>query len=186
MAGEPRYFMLSFRYLGSSGPGPGGAGVAFPSRGVRRVAAPTSGATRRFLLFEAGGFRCGLDVRILREVIEDAGIAPAGGGPRPLLGSLPLQGETLPTVDLGGLFEGSGASRRVLVVEAEGRRLGFLVERTLEVADLPEAAFRPLPALATRLLPGTVRAVTWQGERPVFLLDGESLGPLLQTAVEEV
>jgi chemotaxis signal transduction protein len=85
-------------------------------------------------------------------------------------------------VDLGALFEGPGAGRRVLVVEAEGRKLGFLVERTLEVADIPEASFRALPALASRLVPGTVRAVAWQEERPVFLLDAESLGPLLKTA----
>lgn len=160
--------------------------MAFPTKGVRRVETPTRGRTRRFLLFEAGGFRCGLDVRILREVTDDPGIPPAEEGRRPLLGSLPVQGGTLPTVDLAGLFEGSGTGRRVLVVEAEGRKLGLLVERTLEVADLPEAAFRPLPALATRLLPGTVRAVAWQEEQPIFLLDGESLGPLLKTAAEDV
>lgn len=160
--------------------------MAFPTKGVRRVETPTRGRTRRFLLFEAGGFRCGLDVRILREVTDDPGIPPAEEGRRPLLGSLPVQGGTLPTVDLAALFEGSGTGRRVLVVEAEGRKLGFLVERTLEVADLPEAAFRPLPALATRLLPGTVRAVAWQEEQPIFLLDGESLGPLLKTAAEDV
>lgn len=160
--------------------------MAFPTKGVRRVETPTLGRTRRFLLFEAGGFRCGLDVRILREVTDDPGIPPAEEGRRPLLGSLPVQGGTLPTVDLAALFEGSRTGRRVLVVEAEGRKLGFLVERTLEVADLPEAAFRPLPALATRLLPGTVRAVVWQEEQPIFLLDGESLGPLLKTAAEDV
>ncbi len=160
--------------------------MAFPTKGVRGVETPTPGRTRRFLLFEAGGFRCGLDVGILREVTDDPGIPPAEEGRRPLLGSLPVQGGTLPTVDLAALFEGSGTGRRVLVVEAEGRKLGFLVERTLEVADLPEAAFRALPALATRLLPGTVRAVAWQEEQPIFLLDGESLGPLLKTAAEDV
>lgn len=156
--------------------------MPFPSKAVRRVEAPNAGPTRRFLLFEAGGFRCGLDVRVLEEVTDDPGIPPAEHGRRPLLGSLPVQGGTLPTVDLGALFEGPGAGRRVLVVEAEGRKLGFLVERTLGVVDIPEASFRPLPALATRLVPGTVRAVAWQEERPVFLLDAESLGPLLQTA----
>lgn len=133
--------------------------MPFPTKRVRRVEAPAPGRTRRFLLFEAGGFRCGLDVRILREVTEDPGIPPAEGGARPLLGSLPVQGGTLPTVDLAALFEGSGTGRRVLVVEAEGRRLG--------------------------LLPGTVRAVAWQEERPAFLLDGKSLGPLLRTAAED-
>ena len=159
--------------------------MPFPTKRVRRVEAPAPGRTRRFLLFEAGGFRCGLDVRILREVTEDPGIPPAEGGARPLLGSLPVQGGTLPTVDLAALFEGSGTGRRVLVVEAEGRRLGLLVEQTLGFADLPEASFRPLPVQATRLLPGTVRAVAWQEERPVFLLDGKSLGPLLRTAAED-
>lgn len=100
-----------------------------------------------------------------------------------------MQGGTLPTVDLIALFEGpetDRAVRRVLIVEAEGRRLGLLVERTLEMAELPEGSFRTMPALASRLLPGTVQAVAWQEAGPVFLLDGESLGPLLQTAAGDL
>jgi len=159
--------------------------MAFPSRGGRRAEVPMLGRTRRFLLFEAGGFRCGLDVRILREVTDVPGISPAGGEPRALLGSIPVQGETLPTVDLGALFEGPGAGRRVLVAEEGGRKVGLVVERVLDVADLPEATFRPLPPLATRLLPGAVWAVAWQEEQPVFLLDRESLGALLETASGE-
>jgi len=75
--------------------------VPFPTKRVRRVEAPAPGRTRRFLLFEAAGFRCGMDVRILREVTEDPGIPPAEGGARPLLGSLPVQGGTLPTQVMG-------------------------------------------------------------------------------------
>jgi chemotaxis signal transduction protein len=90
--------------------------VPFPTKRVRRVEAPASGRTRRFLLFEAAGFRCGLDVRILREVTEDPGIPPAEGGARPLLGSLPVQGGTLPTVDLAALFEGSGTAAATQVM----------------------------------------------------------------------
>jgi chemotaxis signal transduction protein len=156
---------------------------------VRRAEAPAPVKTRRYLLFEAGGFRCGLDVRILREVADGPGTAPAASGPRSYLGSIPVQGGTLPTVDLVALFEGPETGRaagKVVVLEAEGRRLGLLVERTLEIAELPEDTFRAMPALASRLLPGTVRAVAWQEGAPVFLLDGESLGPLLQTAAGDL
>lgn len=163
--------------------------MPFPSKAVRRAEPPAPAKTRRYLLFEAGGFRCGLDVRILREVTDGPGTPPATSGPRPFLGSIPVQEGTLPTVDMVALFEGPDTRRaagKVLVLEAEGRRLGLLVERTLEIADLPEASFRAMPALASRLLPGTVQAVAWQEAGPVFLLDGESLGPLLQTAAEDL
>lgn len=163
--------------------------MPFPSKKVHRTEPPIPVKTHRYLLFEAGGFRCGLDVRVLREVGDAPGTPPATSDPRPFLGSIPVQEGTLPTVDLVALFEGAEtgrAARRVLIVEAEGRRLGLLVERTLEIADLPEASFRAMPALASRLLPGTVRAVAWQEAEPVFLLDGESLGPLLQTAAEDL
>lgn len=163
--------------------------MPFPSKAVRRAEPPAPAKTRRYLLFEAGGFRCGLDVRILREVTDGPGTPPAASGPRPFLGSIPVQEGTLPTVDLVALFEGAEtgrAARRVLIAEAEGRRLDLLVERTFEIADLSEASFRAMPALASRLLPGTVRAVAWQEAGPVFLLDGDSLGPLLQTAAEDL
>lgn len=163
--------------------------MPFPSKAVRRAEAPAPAKTRRYLLFEAGGFRCGLDVRILLEVTDGPGTPPAASGSRPFLGSIPVQEGTLPTVDLVALFEGPETGRpagKVLVLEAEGRRLGLLVDRTLEIAELPEASFRAMPALASRLLPGTVQAVAWQEGGPVFLLDGESLGPLLQTAAGDL
>ena len=93
--------------------------MAFPSKAVRGAPAPTPERTRRPLLFEAGGFRCGLDVEIFRGVAEHPGTPPAREGHLPLLGSLPVQGDVLQTVDLGALFEGPGAGRKALVVGAD-------------------------------------------------------------------
>jgi chemotaxis signal transduction protein len=137
--------------------------VPFPTKRVRRVEAPASGRTRRFLLFEAAGFRCGLDVRILREVTEDPGIPPAEGVARPLLGSLPVQGGTLPTVDLAALSGAGDAATQVMGVRVDELRpappqiFGIRAEYIRGVSKLGE---RPVVWLATSRLLASAEPIT--------------------------
>jgi purine-binding chemotaxis protein CheW len=73
------------------------------------------------------------------EVAELGDVTPVPGAPPAVLGVWNLRGQILPVLDLGGLLglARSIEPRRLVVVEAAGRRAGLAVDEVRDVAVLP-------------------------------------------------
>jgi chemotaxis signal transduction protein len=86
------------------------------------------------------------------EVTDLGAIAPVPGAGADVVGVRNLRGEVLPVFDLASLFgieRGRGA-KRMVVVEHDGRRAGFVIDDVVDVGELAA----PAEATGSRFLHG--------------------------------
>jgi purine-binding chemotaxis protein CheW len=86
------------------------------------------------------------------EVTDLGEIAPVPGAGADVVGVRNLRGEVLPVFDLASLFgiERGGGTKRMVVVEHDGRRAGFVIDDVVDVGELAA----PAEATASRFLHG--------------------------------
>jgi purine-binding chemotaxis protein CheW len=72
------------------------------------------------------------------EVTDLGAIAPVPGARADVVGVRNLRGEVLPVFDLASLFgiESDGDARRMVVLEHESRRAGFVIDDVVGVGEL--------------------------------------------------
>ena len=101
------------------------------------------------LIFELDGARFGLDARQVRECIWLPELTPAEEAPPWIVGLFNLRGRIVPVADLhlrfGHPARDYGPGDQVVVVEADGRPMGLIVNEVIEVIDLPAASVQPPP-----------------------------------------
>lgn len=94
-------------------------------------------APRELLIFDLDGLRCGLDARLVREILWLPALSPAAAAPAGVIGVFNLRGEIVPVVDPASRLERPprlGRSSDQIVVLASAENLvGLLVS---EVRDL--------------------------------------------------
>lgn len=113
----------------------------------------------QYLLLRLGTRRCALPRAVVREILPLPRLWRPPGLPRPLAGFMNLGGHALPVLDLVRLFgleaEGAGGEaalyRHVVLTSApaEGERFGLLVDRVLDLVNIPSAQLRPIPPEST-------------------------------------
>lgn len=82
-----------------------------------------------------------LPVEHVLEVAELGALEPVPGAPASVLGVRNLRGQVVPVLDAAALLgvEHRAQPRRIVIVEAGGRRAGLAVDALTDVAPLPEA-----------------------------------------------
>jgi purine-binding chemotaxis protein CheW len=89
------------------------------------------------VIFELAGVRYGIDILQVQEIIRMVEITPVAEADVYVDGIINLRGQVIPVVNLGrrlGLPEKEkDQDSRVVVVEYSGKKIGFLVDRVLEV-----------------------------------------------------
>lgn len=82
-----------------------------------------------------------LPVRHVPEVADLGDITPVPGAPPAVLGIRNLRGEVVPVFDLASALGAAGTPdlRRIVLVEAAGRRCALAVDAVTAVTELPEA-----------------------------------------------
>jgi len=148
----------------------------------RRPADGSAGAADQFLLFGVGEVLCGLPVDGLWEVMPPEGVTELPTPAHQVCTALAYRGHRLPLVRMAELF-GAGTDRvpataRVLLLEAHGRPFGILVDRVLEMLEVPPGAIARMPSLATTLALSLFRGVCARPGGAVVLLSPEGLGEL--------
>jgi purine-binding chemotaxis protein CheW len=95
---------------------------------------------RQIVAFRVGEETFGLEIGEVLEVVEYREITPVPRSPAFVAGIINLRGAILPVVDLRRRFglEGTepGPETVILVVEAEGRRVGLLADRILDIVKV--------------------------------------------------
>lgn len=127
----------------------------------------------RLLVIRLDGQEFALDVDDVSEVVRMVALTSVPEGPLWLCGLLNLRGRVVPVVDLrtrlGLPQRPPDLASRILVVEADGRPMGALVDEATEVLVLPASALHE-PDEATGNA-HALAAVARDGERLIPVLD---------------
>lgn len=133
----------------------------------------------KYLTFKLGRERYGLSIDAVVEITGWREPTRLPGQPGDLRGVVNLRGEIIPVVDMGLRFKGEPieADDRtcIVVLKVLNRTVGLMVERVLEVADLPAGVVSEPPEMGSSRRNPYLKAVARQGETIVVLLDAERL-----------
>ena len=123
-----------------------------------RAPAPVGTATdapappNQLISFAIGDDQYGVDIGAVREIKGWTAITPLPGQPEYVRGVLNLRGVIVPIVDLRCRF-GQGLTEAtplhiVIVVQIDGRTIGLLGDRVLDIVSLDTAEIKPVPRIA--------------------------------------
>jgi len=132
----------------------------------------------RLVVFLVGDLTCAAPVEAVREIVSAEPATRIPGAADSVQGLVNIRGLLLTVVDSRRLLDregpGSAGSASIMVMEAGGGRVGLLVDRVLDLIELPADALeqrQELPGLDGRL----VRAVGRHDGQLFVLLDTEAL-----------
>ena len=134
---------------------PSGAQIANP--------APSAGPAE-FITFAIGNDQYGVDIMSVREIREWSNVTHLPRQPDYMRGVLNLRGAVLPIVDLRCRF-GQGLTdctptHVIIIVQVDGRQVGLLADRVLDIVSFEQDAVQPVPNVAratqARFLAGLV------------------------------
>jgi purine-binding chemotaxis protein CheW len=112
----------------------------------------TGAAANQLISFAIGDDQYGVDIMAVREIKGWTAITPLPGQPEYVRGVLNLRGVIVPIVDLRCRF-GQGVTEAtplhiVIVVQIEGKTVGLLGDRVLDIVSLDVAEIKPVPRIA--------------------------------------
>ncbi|HEX3504510.1 MAG TPA: chemotaxis protein CheW [Xanthobacteraceae bacterium] len=115
-------------------------------------ASDSGAAANQLISFAIGDDQYGVDIMAVREIKGWTAITPLPGQPDYVRGVLNLRGVIVPIVDLRCRF-GQGLTETtplhiVIVVQIEGRTVGLLGDRVLDIVSLDTAEIKPVPRIA--------------------------------------
>ncbi|HUC51922.1 MAG TPA: chemotaxis protein CheW [Xanthobacteraceae bacterium] len=130
----------------SSAADAGQAAASMPAPG------DTGAAANQLISFAIGDDQYGVDIMAVREIKGWTAITPLPGQPEYVRGVLNLRGVIVPIVDLRCRF-GQGLTEAtplhiVIVVQIEGKTVGLLGDRVLDIVSLDVAEIKPVPRIA--------------------------------------
>jgi purine-binding chemotaxis protein CheW len=142
--------------------------------------------THQFLTFALGQEEYGVEILKIQEIKGFSQVTPLPNAPAYVKGVLNLRGTIVPIVDLRKKFRLPDVAYTqftvIVVVQVQGKTLGFVVDAVSDVLTVPGHAIQPTPDLHgqidTACLTGLAPAGE-QGEKLVILLD---IDKVLKTA----
>lgn len=156
--------------------------------GVMAAAHGDLGADQvEFINFAIGDDQYGVDIMLVREIREWSNVTHLPRQQEYVRGVLNLRGVVVPVIDLRCRF-GQGLTdcsptHIIIIVQLEGRQIGLLADRVLDIVSVEQDAVQPVPNVArssrARFLSGLV---TVEGSMIalmdlVRLLSGDDDGP---------
>jgi len=109
-------------------------------------------AANQLISFAIGDDQYGVDIMSVREIKGWTAITPLPGQPEYVRGVLNLRGVIVPIIDLRCRF-GQGLTEAtplhiVIVVQIEGKTVGLLGDRVLDIVSLDAVEIKPVPRIA--------------------------------------
>jgi purine-binding chemotaxis protein CheW len=135
--------------------------------------------SHQFLTFALGQEEYGVEILKIQEIKGFSQITPLPNAPAYVKGVLNLRGTIVPIVDLRKKFQLPEVAYTqftvIVVVQVQGKTLGFIVDAVSDVLTVAADAIQPTPDLHgqidTACLTGLARTGGDQGEKLVILLD---------------
>ncbi|HTY38685.1 MAG TPA: chemotaxis protein CheW [Bacteroidota bacterium] len=127
--------------------------------------------------FNIGDEEFGVDILKVQEINRMLDVTKVPNAPEYVDGVINLRGRVIPIIDLRRRFNMERKERdkntRIIVVELQGKTVGFLVDGVREVLRIPKSVTEPPPAMTTRIGGDYITAVGKLEDRLLILLDLE-------------
>jgi purine-binding chemotaxis protein CheW len=147
----------------------------------RKDNVPTTGSDELLQLvsFKIGDEEFGVDILKVQEINRMIDVTRVPNAPDYVEGVINLRGKVIPVVDLrkrlGMDAKENDKSTRIIVVELNGKTVGFVVDGVREVLRIPKSVTEPPPSLATGINAEYITAIGKLGDRLLTLLDLEKV-----------
>lgn len=140
---------------------------------------PPSNGSAKFITFALGREHYGLEIIRVREIIAAMEITAVPRMPAYVKGVINLRGQVISVIDLRAKFGMPAAERTnrtcIIIVEVkrEGRTVhgGIIVDRVLEVLELPASQIEPPPSLGPSVADDVLLGIGKAAGRVTLLLD---------------
>ncbi len=144
-----------------------------------------AGDVQQFLTFALGQEEYGVEILKIQEIKGFSTITPLPNAPTFIKGVLNLRGTIVPIVDLRKKFSlpevGYTKFTVIVVVQIQGKIMGFIVDAVSDVLNVARADIQPTPDLYGQVDTSFINGLAKTGEKLVILLDIEKV---LITAAE--
>ena len=166
--------------------------VSSQMEGIAATEAMTDDELLQLVTFEVGSEEFAIPILSVQEINRMMEITRVPQSPPFVEGVINLRGKIIPVVDLRQRFGMETAERngdnRIIVVEVNGRVIGFTVDRVNEVLRIDHGIVEPAPAMVASLDSDYVQGVGKLPDRLLILLElgnlfrGDELEQLEQAA----
>jgi purine-binding chemotaxis protein CheW len=139
----------------------------------------TSQEMKQLISFTVGAEEYGLELMQVKEVIRMRQITWLPKAPSCIKGIINLRGDVIPIVDLRDRFGlqsvEQSAMTRVIVVEAEGRLIGMVVDSASQVVRVPADQFDPPPPLVGDRARAFITGVGKMEDKLILTIDADRI-----------
>ncbi len=143
-----------------------------------------------FVLFELAGATYGVRSNAVQQMEMVETLTPVPNAPPFVEGIVFLRGQVVPAINLRTRFgfpaRPVDLRTRLVVLHADGRTVGLIVDSAREFLRLPETAIQPPPEAIAGLSGRFLEGIASLGERLVLILDTDAVlaAPESQAAAE--
>lgn len=135
----------------------------------------STGEQLQLVTFVVGGEECAVDILRVQEINRMMPLTRVPQSPPEVEGVINLRGKIIPVADLRRRFGLPATERnqdsRIVVVEVQGRVIGFIVDKVNEVLRIPSTIVEPAPAMACSIQSDFIAGVGKLEDRLLILLD---------------
>lgn len=136
----------------------------------------------QLVTFRLGQEQFGVPIGVVQEVVRLPEVTPVPQAPWFVEGVINLRGRIIPVIDMGKRFRLPNRPRtrktRILIVEADGRLVGLIVDAVSSVVRLPANAIEAPPPMISGIGVDYITGVGKLGDQLLVLLDlGKVLHP---------
>ncbi|MFP4248919.1 MAG: chemotaxis protein CheW [Armatimonadota bacterium] len=129
----------------------------------------------KYLTFGLADEVYGLEILKVREIIGMMDITSVPRTPEEVVGVINLRGNVIPIIDLRLKF-GMRREKRteetcMIVVDVDGMQMGVVVDRVLEVLDIPMGGIQDAPSFGVDVNTDFILGIGKAGDRVTILLD---------------
>jgi len=129
--------------------------------------------------FNLGEEEYGVDILKVQEINRMLEVTQVPNVPEYVDGIINLRGKVIPIIDLRRRFgmerKEHDKNTRIVVVELNGKTVGFVVDAVREVLRIPKSVTEPPPSIVARVDAECITAVGKLDDRLLILLDLEKV-----------
>jgi len=138
-----------------------------------------SGDEEHLVIFSLDREHYGVNIHAVESIIKLQAITEVPRSASFILGVTNLRGTVVPVLDLRKRFNmcacENTANSRIIIVNAEGSKVGILVDEVAEVLKVARESIQPPPPMSTTIDSAFINGIARIGDRLVILLDLEKV-----------
>jgi purine-binding chemotaxis protein CheW len=148
-------------------------------RDIDKASRSQSGEEEHLVIFTLGKELYGVTIHSVESIIKLQDITEVPRTAAFILGVTNLRGTVVPVLDLRKRFNlhssENSANTRIVIVNAEGSKVGIVVDEVTEVLKVSRDAIQPPPPMSTTIESAFINGIARINDRLVILLDLEKV-----------